>query len=227
MNVTPTSFDLTIAGVTAGPVELVVTLPNGNSTSTTFDFGDLRRVFVSSVTYDGDLGGIAGADAKCLSLANAAGRTGSWKAWLADSVDSPAARFSLNPVVFYRRYDDTPVASGWADLTDGSLANPISVDETGAPLTSALLRVWTNVETDGTATDGFHCGDWQSETGGGNTGAWGSSDAGWTTDGVLVCSSQKHLYCIQDGPPRRSTARRAGIDFAACEALHSDPVVPG
>ena len=44
-----------------------------------------KTVFVSSQTYDGNLGGLAGADAKCQGLADAAGLKGTFKALLLDS----------------------------------------------------------------------------------------------------------------------------------------------
>ncbi|MBK6698138.1 MAG: hypothetical protein IPG50_39025 [Myxococcales bacterium] len=86
-----------------------------------------KRVFVTSATYTGLLGGTAGADAKCQGLADAAHIGGRFKAW----VTSPATRFlhSRGP---YVRVDDVVVANSWADLADGVLAAPISRTETGA-----------------------------------------------------------------------------------------------
>src|SRR5207248_2675590 len=43
-----------------------------------------KRVFVTSVMYDGNLGGLAGADAKCQARATAASLSGTYKAWLSD-----------------------------------------------------------------------------------------------------------------------------------------------
>src|SRR5262249_42934796 len=41
-----------------------------------------KRVFVTSTTHDGNLGGLDGADAICASLAANAGLSGTYKAWL-------------------------------------------------------------------------------------------------------------------------------------------------
>src|SRR5215212_6677746 len=43
-------------------------------------------VFLSSITYDGNLGGLSGADAKCQGLAAVAGLPGIYKAWLSDDM---------------------------------------------------------------------------------------------------------------------------------------------
>lgn len=46
---------------------------------------DYKRVFVTSTSYNGNLGGLAGADAKCNTRAAAAGLSGTYKAFLAGS----------------------------------------------------------------------------------------------------------------------------------------------
>ena len=49
---------------------------------------------MTSTTYKaGDLGGLAGADAKCQARAMAAGLTGTFRAWLSDATNSPSSRF--------------------------------------------------------------------------------------------------------------------------------------
>src|SRR5690242_15690863 len=54
------------------------------SSSSGADGGPLqsRRVFVTSKTYQGTLGGLAGADMECQKLADAANLGGTWMAWL-------------------------------------------------------------------------------------------------------------------------------------------------
>ena len=41
-----------------------------------------QKVFVTSTTYTGNLGGLSGADSKCQARATAANLSGVWKAWL-------------------------------------------------------------------------------------------------------------------------------------------------
>lgn len=92
---------------------------------------DVKTVFITSVhVAPGTLGGRSGADAHCQSLANAAGLSGTFMAWLSDASGSPSSLFtrSTDPYVLV---DGTIVANNWADLTDRSLDNPIMLTETG------------------------------------------------------------------------------------------------
>ena len=77
----------------------------------------LKRVFVTSTRYTGDLGGIPGADEKCQSHADAAGLAGTFLAWISDGVDSPATRFARSAEP-YVRTDGTKIAEDWDDLVD-------------------------------------------------------------------------------------------------------------
>src|SRR5262245_50165626 len=120
--------------------------------------GGTCLVFVSSQTYDGKLGGLRGADAKCQALAAAANLPGAYKAWLADATASPSTRFvkSSGP---YQLVDGTTIATDWADLTDGGLQAPIDVTEQqGSPGGSG--EVWTNANPDGTKKSQSHCANW-------------------------------------------------------------------
>lgn len=177
-------------------------------------------VFVTSVTYDGQLGSLSGADSKCQALANAqpalAGRT--FKAWLSSSTVNAAARLT-HASTRYVRVDGVTVASDWGDLVDGTLAAPINVDEAG--VTRASRFVWTNTSPNGTRSVVNYnatCNDWTSRSSTGcfspftiyalgNAGV--SSDTGcqWTdraADGgcgtlnsYKCCSNLFALYCLQ------------------------------
>ena len=59
--------------------------------------GASAYVFVTSQTFTGNLGGIAGADQKCQDLADAAGLPGIYKAWLADSDPASAPAQPFHP----------------------------------------------------------------------------------------------------------------------------------
>ena len=123
-----------------------------------------KTVFASSERYDGNLGGLAGADAKCQALADAAEvynprLIGTFKAWLSDSTAGPATRFTHSPFP-YVLVNGTQVADNWADLTDGSLDSPINVTEQGDTVpTGYPARVWTGTGTNGTASSS-NCGNW-------------------------------------------------------------------
>jgi len=88
-----------------------------------------RRVFVTSQLVTGNaLGGLAGADALCQSLADAAALGGTYMAWLSDDYESPSTRFtrSTGP---YVHVNGRVVAENWDDLVDGSLATAIFLTE--------------------------------------------------------------------------------------------------
>ncbi|MCA9638830.1 MAG: DUF4215 domain-containing protein, partial [Myxococcales bacterium] len=55
---------------------------------------EARHVFVTDETYNGALGGLAGADQKCQASASAANLPGSYYAWVSASDGSPSSRFS-------------------------------------------------------------------------------------------------------------------------------------
>jgi len=90
-----------------------------------------KIVFLSSRDFGGgQFGGLAGAHAQCSLMAGNAGLSGSFKAWLSTTNTGPA-NFMTRASAAYYRPDGVLVANNWADLTDGSLANPIVVTETG------------------------------------------------------------------------------------------------
>jgi hypothetical protein len=91
-----------------------------------------KLVFVTSTTYDGNLGGVAGADAKCQARAVAASLAGTFKAWLSGPTlaSSPSVRFT-KATIPYRLVDGVAIAMDWADLTDGTILAPINKTEFG------------------------------------------------------------------------------------------------
>src|SRR5205823_203503 len=77
-----------------------------------------KVVFVTSTSYDGNLGGLTGGDAKCQARAVAAGLAGTYKAWLCSGSTSAASRLSHLSTGDYVRLDGAVLANGWAGLTD-------------------------------------------------------------------------------------------------------------
>ncbi|HET6614087.1 MAG TPA: hypothetical protein VFG83_18940, partial [Kofleriaceae bacterium] len=92
-----------------------------------------RRVFASSTGGTGNFGGVAGGDAFCQNLADAAALGGTWKAYLVD--DSAGLERLEHASVPYIRLDGKLVAKNFTDLTDGSIAAPINVSEKRLSLT--------------------------------------------------------------------------------------------
>ena len=80
-----------------------------------------RIVFVTSSTFEADLGGIAGADGKCQAAASAAGLSGTFYAWLSTSATSPSSHFT-RAGAGWARVDGKPVAasSTWRSYRERS-----------------------------------------------------------------------------------------------------------
>lgn len=194
LNVTPTTFTVTVTVPQTTNVDVTVTNICGEEASALLPLTQPRRVFVSSVSYDSDLGGLAGADAKCNQLAAAAGLQGSFLAWLSDGVSDPDSRF-LKSVVPYVRVDDEQVADDWADLTDGTIDTTLRISETGSDVADT---VFTNVAADGTTKDPTnHCNGW---TAGGTTARLGRSiftGSTWTDYQSTACGTSHRIFCFE------------------------------
>ena len=183
---------------TVSLAERVVVIPLGSGNCSA-EQTTTKRVFVSSMAYSGNLGGISGADGICNQLAQDAGLTGSYKAWLSGSDSSPATTFthSNEPYVLV---DQTVVADGWDDLTDSTIGHAIHLTEKG---TNLLGTVWSNTHPDGSAisSDGTNtCSEFTSaaEAGQGVIGTIALNySSEWTRHQIQPCDKQAHLYCFE------------------------------
>lgn len=171
-----------------------------------------KTVFVTSTVYSGDLGGLAGADAKCQARAMAAGLDGKYRAWLSDSTTSAASRLS-HATVPYVLVNGTIIAMNWTELTSGSLRAPIGLTEfVESPPTVTHPQwcdrtiVWTNTRDDGHLPEkNYACRDWTDGTTSASRnqkGVWGrtQSESRWSmgcdTDEV-GCNATLPLFCIE------------------------------
>jgi hypothetical protein len=159
---------------------------------------------------DGNLGGLAGADAHCQRLASDAGLPGAYRAWLSDSRDSPSTRFtrSTGPYVLA---NGTVIADRYADFTDGTLDNAIARTErdedppesTGNDCNkvNSPTAVWSGSAANGGGIPvgaGQRCQDWTSAEGNGQMGdAARFDEPAWSTACSSVCTARAPLYCIQ------------------------------
>lgn len=171
--------------------------PTTTTTTTTTTLPPSKVVFLTSTTHTGDFGGLAAADAICAARASAAGLSGTFLTWLADDTQAPATRFTQSAIP-YVRTDGAVVADDWADLTDGTIQNPINVDEFGVP-PSTLFWAWTDVDTDGSMGPLRNCLNWTTASLGemGANGLAGEVDSDWTTGWHTVCSNSVRLYCFE------------------------------
>ncbi len=164
-----------------------------------------KRVFITSTTYNGNLGGLTGADQKCQDGANAVSPSlgGTWKAWLSDSTSSPSTRFSetdrstTNPVVF-KLLDGRVVANSWANLTKGTINNPINLTETlGSP---SFGCVTANTNEDGSINSTTNtCQSWTNSSST-NSRIGGSNQtilSGWSSGCTGTCDYSRPLYCFE------------------------------
>jgi hypothetical protein len=160
-----------------------------------------ERVFVSTGTYSGNLGGHAGANTTCQSLATAANLGGTWMAWVSDSASSPNRSFT-KATIAYRLLDGTEVAANWTALSSGTLSHAIDVDQTVASLagaTGSTALTWTSTATGGMSM-GDSCTQFTSSatTGTGQVGSCTGTGATWTNASTTeACSAMHHLYCFE------------------------------
>lgn len=155
-----------------------------------------RRVFVTSTTHTGALGGLSGADEACQALADSLFLGGTWWALL---VDGSTGLDRLEPAaVPYVRLDGVVVANGWDQLAgNGGLLAPIDVDERRESHASGAELAWTGV-TDAAAMRDSHCQSWSSTEGFGMVGSIDAVGAAWKAANFAHrCTSSFRLYCIE------------------------------
>jgi len=201
--VTPTSLSLTLASEPAGTYPLTVDHPNGRSDSSTYTLaaGQSAFVFITEDWRPGSMGSVASADALCQADADAAGLPGTYKAWISESLASPTTSSpatTFNPTFSpYVLPDGTIIANDWADLTDGSIQNPINLTADGLT-TITNGSVWTGTLADGTAapTTSETCIEWTALGGTGMSGNPTQTTSDWTNTNTIVCSGFLRLYCF-------------------------------
>lgn len=164
--------------------------------------GGDKRVFVTRTTYNGDLGGLAGADDKCQTAAEAFSLGGTWVAWLSDSSNSALARVTATGP--WKDLSGESVFTNRAMLETLPLVN-IAVHESGERAQSS--DVWTGTSTGGEASTS-HCDNWsrsnllsgglhgEFETSGDTNVNDGTTD-NWTSRFLSDCDEAKRLYCFE------------------------------
>lgn len=159
------------------------------------------RVFATSEAYDGALGGLSGADAKCQSAADAAKLGGKFLAWLADGVKGPWDR--LSPLkTLYQRVDGELLADSWEALQKPMLKAAI-VDEHGMALSQQTA--WTGLSSAGVLGAKGHCKAWTSADGldKGDFGVFSASPGDdWQGNNSDSCAATMHLLCFEVVNPK-------------------------
>ena len=193
------TFKVKMDGVAA------TTTPSGSGPTT------YKQIFVTEGTWNGDLGGISGADGYCQSEADLAGLSGTYRAWLSTESYSPASDWSGLSTGFnaFSLTNGALVATSWSDLIDGSIQHEINVSANGTEIVDAQSYVWTGTLINGEAVPpssngpGYNCTNWTSTqaTFGsdmGNIGHAKKTDGWWTEWTPVNCGNpQARLYCFE------------------------------
>lgn len=167
-------------------------------TSTPIQMPISKRVFVTSTTYNGNLGGLSGADAKCQTRANTTNLGGTWKAWLSSVTISASSRLQHNSGQ-YVLLNGTIIANDWNELTtltSGIIKSPINLNELNSQILSS--DVWTNTHNDGYQGQYNDCNNWLDNSSSAYGGT-GRSDQtfSWTAYAARNCSTIARLYCFE------------------------------
>ncbi len=152
-------------------------------------------VFVTSTHHDGNLGGLAGADAICAARAQAAGLPGTYRAWLSTASESALSR--LGSAAGWVRPDGKLVARSSSDLAGDHLFYPPRLDEFGHDLGTQLVRTATG--PGGAMVSGSDtCGDYRVATAGTFVAAGLASGGGWLFSAGFgsTCADPTSLYCF-------------------------------
>ncbi len=156
--------------------------------------GGSRRVFMTSLEYPGNFGGVSTGDAICQHHADMADLGGEWRAWLSDASTSPSSTFS-RPSGYTLLDAEANIAGNWTEA-GLELTNPILYDETGTR-GEAWFPVWTGTDSLGQTT-GETCEGWTASNGLGSVGRAGYLDEWSQMPGAhFLCSGSARLYCFE------------------------------
>jgi hypothetical protein len=163
-----------------------------------------HRVFVTSVTHNGDFDGTQGADDVCESLAQSVGLRQVYKAIVSDETTAANVRIGLSggTIKSFDSAGNPFVVKANGNLWDGQpLQHAIDMDEHGITHTG---NVWTGSSQSGASVNGNTCQSWTYAIPApvrlGRYGIIGLSN--WLNSGsVLSCTSTFRLYCISQGLP--------------------------
>ena len=161
----------------------------------------IKRVFISSASYTGALGGLSGADTSCQVLSNNVALGGTWKAWLSDTTTNASDRLTHSNNPYYLVDGTTRIADNWLGVISGHLLAGISIDEKFRSVDPGT-GVWTNTRGSGlkfTTTNQDTCGNWTVSEGFraryGLNERFGSD--GWTNTNYSQCRNLQRLYCFE------------------------------
>jgi hypothetical protein len=209
-----------VAACSAGSTAIGVPGPSaapdgGDAGATPTEVHDDLVVFTSKASFDGNLGGLAGADEKCNTYAKAAGLAGTFRAWLSDSKTDAISRVPDGGPwrVLDRSGKQSAIAfqnrDGWTGYPQTKLyptefGKSIGDDSPGS--TTSIPYTWTGTKLGGKKL-GCACEDWTSsknfvscaDSFGGAIGSREAplSDEDWTYITDNPCDAPASLLCFQ------------------------------
>jgi hypothetical protein len=179
-------------------------------------FSPYNRAFVTSVTSNGNLGGLAGANTVCQKLADSVGLPNAKEYVAFLSTDKVNAIDQLGTTARgWLRTDNRPFADSQANIQKGILWNPLVLTE-GAKPAKVGDEVFTGSNGDGTALPRNNCVNWTD----GSTvytqmaGAIGGGSGYWLNFNQSDCTQVSPIYCfgtaysIPLDPPPPTKGRR-------------------
>jgi hypothetical protein len=176
---------------------------DGNAEST--QSADTKRVFVTSGTLTGAMGGIAGGDRLCAQAAESGKLGGRWVAWLSTSKQEAISRIAHNGR--YARLDGAVVVDNKDQLARAALTNPISITELGTPFATepGYKDIWTGTNASSQDNSGSACEDWTSNNAlafGTRGNAASTATPTWTkvpgfANGGWGCQIACSIYCFE------------------------------
>ena len=175
--------------------------------ATGYSLTNVKRIFTTSTTYSGNLGGIAGADSKCQARAQAAGLTGSWKALISVNWMTARSRSTHNAIVVNMAGDI--VAFGFRDLfvslypnqtnTSKQYRNMINITELG----TVSGGIWWNGTTPSGEFAGNSCNNWTSGDGSvfghyGDCSSFDNQGFFGTSNQNYNCNNLRPIVCFEE-----------------------------
>ncbi|MFA4941221.1 MAG: DUF1554 domain-containing protein [Patescibacteria group bacterium] len=177
-----------------------------------------KRVFVTSTTYNGNLGGVSGADEKCQARADAASLGGTWKAIISGDSITARSRIGYNWLFLVNTLGEPVAVNLVATGTVSSLEpwvprdgtnylyysiqyNEFGVAKTGCVWTGSTANGLLNTADDQCSNPPNSGPDWTYNSAGynGTEGRSNYTDSQWIkeTIGCGNCSGSNSLYCIE------------------------------
>ncbi|MBN2161201.1 MAG: DUF1554 domain-containing protein [Spirochaetes bacterium] len=150
-------------------------------------------IFATSTTYNGNLGGLEGADEICNLRAAAGGLPGYYKALLSTGTIHGRDHTRIRPDASFITTDSSSIASSYTDLWDGTIAHQIR-DEFGA---SGPSSTYTGTESNGYSSSS-NCSGWTTTSGSVYYGAPSSTTSSWVRGSTFFnCEQARGIYCVQ------------------------------